>query len=77
MAVLKIIKQEDQTILKNGRKVYATVSYNKNPDYKWILWLKTGIALSGYNTEEEAIERANKMLKDWNQQLKEVINLKN
>jgi len=62
---LIVIKQEDQTILKSGRKIYATVSYNKNPDYKWVLWLKTGIALSGYSNEEEAIERANKMRNDW------------
>ncbi len=72
---LKIIKQKDQTMLKNGRKIYATVSYNENPDYKWILWLKTGIALSGYNTEEEAIERANKMLFDWEEVKKEIIKI--
>jgi hypothetical protein len=75
MAQLKVIKTDEQTILKNGRKIYATVSYNKNPDYKWILWLKTGIALSGYNTEEEAIERAEKMLSDWQETIKNVINL--
>jgi len=75
MAQLKVIKTDEQTILKNGRKIYATVSYNKNPDYKWILWLKTGIALSGYNTEEEAIERAEKMLSYWQETIKNVINL--
>ncbi|MDQ5930343.1 MAG: hypothetical protein QG594_2131 [Bacteroidota bacterium] len=75
MAQLTVIKTDEQTVLKNGRKVYATVSYNKNPDFKWILWLKTGIALSGYNTETEAIERANKMLSDWNEVINNAINL--
>jgi hypothetical protein len=65
MTNLTVIKQNDKTILKNGRKVYATVSYNKNPDYKWILWLKNGIALSGYDTEQNAINRANEMHNDW------------
>jgi len=73
MAQLTVIKTDEQTVLKNGRKVYATVSYNKNPDFKWILWLKTGIALSGYNTEAEAIERAEKMLSDWQETIKNAI----
>lgn len=75
MKNLTVIKQENQTILKNGRKIYATVSYNKNPDYKWVLWLKNGIALSGYSTEEKAIERANKMLFDWEEMKKEIIKI--
>jgi len=75
MAQLKVIKTDEQTILKNGRKVYATVSYNKNPDFKWVLWLKTGIALSGYNSEAEAIERANKMLNEWEEAKRNAITL--
>ena len=75
MKNLTVIKQEDQTVLKNGRKIYATVSYNKNPDFQWVLWLKTGIALSGYSTEEKAIERANKMLLDWEEMKKEIIKI--
>ncbi len=75
MAQLTVIKTDEQTVLKNGRKVYATVSYNKNPDFKWILWLKTGIALSGYNSEAEAIERANKMLNEWEEAKRNAITL--
>lgn len=65
MANLTAIKQENKTILKDGRKIYASVSYNKNPDYKWVLYLKNSIALSGYDSEQKAIDRANKIHDDF------------
>lgn len=65
MTNLTVIKQENKTILKDGRKIYATISYNKNLDYKWVLYLKNSIALSGYDSEQKAIDRANEMHNDF------------
>lgn len=65
MTNLTVIKQENKTILKDGRKIYATISYNKNLDYKWVLYLKNSIALSGYDNEQKAIDRANEMHNDF------------
>ena len=73
MTTLKVITEDNKTTLKNGRKVYATISYNKNPDYKFVLYLKSGIALSGYETEQQAIDRANKMHNDWQNKLTTVL----
>ena len=39
MAALTIIKKDNTTILKSGRKTYGTISFNKNPDYKFVLYL--------------------------------------
>ena len=62
---LRVIEKDGETILKDGRKTYATICYNQNPDYKWVLYTKGGLALSGYETKEEAISRAQKMFNDW------------
>lgn len=61
MSNLKEIQKEDKTILKEGRRTYATVSFNPNPDYKWMLWMKGGWALSGFSSKEAAIKRANEL----------------
>lgn len=68
-------KKENQTILKNGRKIYGSVSFNQNPDYKWVLYLKGSIALSGFNTEREAIDKANKMFAEWKNVIHSILNL--
>lgn len=65
MTHLKIIEVDNTTILKNGRKKYAEICFNTNPDYKWVIYFKGGMALSGFNTKELAIERTNKMFEDW------------
>jgi hypothetical protein len=66
---LTIIEKENETVIKRGRKTFATISYNKNPDYKWVIYFKTNIALSGYETKEKAIERAEKMNESFNEVL--------
>jgi len=63
--MLTITKQPDKTILKRGKKVYAEITYNENPDYKFVLWFKGGMALSGFETEQAAIDRANEMNQAW------------
>lgn len=63
--VFNILKKEGETILKTGRKIYATVSKNPNPEYNWTVYFRTGISLSGYKTEDDAIKRAEKMRLDF------------
>ncbi len=75
MATLQITRKEGQTILKNGRKTYATISYNNNPDYKWTIYFKSSLALSGYDSEEKAIERAEKMFNDTNNIIQSFVKL--
>lgn len=65
MAALTIIKKDNTTILKSGRKTYGTISFNKNPDYKFVLYLKNSFALSGFESEEAAIKRANELKDSW------------
>ena len=73
MNTLKITEQENKTTLKRNRKIFATVSLNKNPEFNWMLWLKGGVALSGFKSKEDAIERANEMNSSWNMQLKNLV----
>ena len=60
----------DTIVLKRGKKVYAEVSYNKNPDYKWTLFInpkaKSGMALSGFKSSADAIKRANELNGEFN-----------
>lgn len=63
---LKIIELEDRTVLKDGRKIYAEISLNPNKDYNWVVYFRGGVALSGYQTKELAISRANRMFNEWN-----------
>jgi ABC-type molybdenum transport system ATPase subunit/photorepair protein PhrA len=62
---LKVIEINGHIVLKNGRKKYAQISLNSNPDYKWVIYFQGGMALSGYKTKELAIARAMKMFEDW------------
>lgn len=73
---LKIIEADDKTILKNGRKKYAEIVFNPNKDYKWVIFFHDGVALSGFETKELAIERANKMFEGWNRFIGTVRNIK-
>lgn len=68
--MLTIIKKDAETILKNGKRKYATITFNSNPDYKWVLWMKGGFALSGYESEQKAIDRANELNNGWNDTVK-------
>ena len=63
--MFNIKRYPDKTVLKIGRKIYATITENKNPDYKFMIWFQGGVALSGYETEQRAIERAEKMRADF------------
>jgi hypothetical protein len=63
MNQLKFIKTDNSTIVKNGRKKFAEVTYNKNPDYKYCIWLNR-ICLSGYETEEIAYNRVNSLYQE-------------
>lgn len=76
MKILKIITstKPDAAVLKNGRKVYATVSFNENPDYNYCLWLHGGVCLSGYETKEAAINRGKQMFAEWQQVLSQFKN---
>ena len=65
MENLKEIQKGSQTILKDGRKTFGTVSLNSNPDYNWMLWMKNSFALSGFKSKEDAIKRANNMHNEW------------
>jgi len=62
--MFNIKKYPDKTVLKIGRKIYATITENKNPEYKFMIWFQGGVVLSGYATEQKAIERAEKMRGD-------------
>lgn len=64
MTALTQTHKGDTVILKRGRKIYATISQNTNPEYNWMVWFKTGMALSGYSSKEAAIIRAKKMNND-------------
>jgi len=70
---LKVIETEINTILKDGRKTYATISFNENPDYNWILWMKGGWALSGFKTKQDAINRANELNSGWKETINRLI----
>ena len=63
-SIFNIVQSDEQIILKCGRRKYATISQNKNPEYNWCLWINS-ICLSGYNTPEEALKRAEKMKTEW------------
>lgn len=68
------LKQENGYVaLKLGRRTYATVSKNVNPEYNWMLWLKGGIALSGFSNEQAAIDRAEQMHNSWRDTVKSLI----
>jgi hypothetical protein len=69
---LKIIEINDSVILKDGRKKYAQISFNKNPEYNWIIYFRGGLALSGYKTKELAIERANRMFNDFHNMINSI-----
>jgi hypothetical protein len=71
MNQLKFIKTDNSTIVKNGRKKFAEVTYNKNPDYKYCIWVNS-ICLSGYETEELAIERVHFLYKQQNEFINEL-----
>ena len=60
---LTFIKTDTATIVKNGRKKFAEITYNKNPDYKFCIW-QNRICLSGYETEEIAIQRVNSLFQE-------------
>lgn len=72
MQTLKVTEQDNKTLLKDGRKTFATVSLNKNPEFNWMLWLK-GFALSGFKTKEDAINRANEMNNSWKEQIANLV----
>lgn len=72
--MLTIIKKDAEIILKNGKHKYATITFNPNPDYKWVLWMKGGFALSGYESEQKAIDRANELNNGWNDTVKSLNN---
>lgn len=57
MKPIKITEKDNTIILKYGRKKWATISMNDNPEFNWCIYLK-GFALSGYDTKEEAINKA-------------------
>jgi|14BtaG_2_1085337.scaffolds.fasta_scaffold34725_2 hypothetical protein len=57
MKPIKITEKDNTVILRYGRKKWATISKNKNPEYNWCIYLK-GFALSGYATKQEAIDKA-------------------
>jgi len=58
---LTIHESNEKITLKNGRKTYAEITLNNNPEYKWVIWFSRGGALSGYETKELAISRAQEM----------------
>lgn len=57
MIPLTLKREEGKVLIKKGRKKFCSISYNKNTDYKFMIWFD-GYALSGYETEEAAIKRA-------------------
>ena len=61
---LKIIKTEHATIIKKGRKKFAEITYNKNPDYKFCVW-HNRVCFSGYETEGKALEKVFRLNEDW------------
>ena len=61
---LKIIKTEHATIIKRGRKKFAEITYNKNPDYKFCVW-HNRVCFSGYETEGKALEKVFRLNEDW------------
>ena len=61
---LKITKTETATIIKRGRKKFAEITYNKNPDYKFCVW-HNRVCFSGYETEERALEKVFRLNEDW------------
>jgi len=63
MNQLSFIKTDKSTIVKNGRKKFAEVTYNKNPDYNYCIWINR-ICLSGYATEEIAMQRVNSLYQE-------------
>jgi hypothetical protein len=72
---LTILKTESCTILKNGRKTYAKIYLNPNPDYMYTVYFQNGPALSGYKTEQDAIDRANKMFESWKETISNIVKL--
>jgi len=71
--ILKAIEKNGKTVLKAGRRTVAEVIYNTNPDYKYCLYFKGGICLSGYETKEAAIERAERMQIEWNNTISQIL----
>ena len=63
MNQLNFIKTDKSTIVKNGRKKFAEVTYNKNPDYNYCIWFNR-MCLSGYATEEIAMQRVNSLYQE-------------
>lgn len=61
---LKIIKKENCILIKDGRKKFAEITYNKNPDYKFCVW-HNRMCFSGYESEQKAIEKVQKLYCDW------------
>lgn len=57
MKPIKITEKDNTIILRYGRKKWASISKNNNPEFNWCIYLK-GFALSGYDTKEEAINKA-------------------
>ena len=57
MKPIKITEKDNAVILRYGRKKWATISKHKNPEYNLCIWFK-GFALSGYDTKQEAIDKA-------------------
>ena len=72
MNSLTVLRKSDKTILKDGRKIYATITYNTNTDYKFILWLRGGVALSGFESDTDAIKRAIRMHSDWQETISNI-----
>jgi len=72
--MLKITKKDGQTILKSGRKTYATIRENKNPEYAFVIYFNGGWALSGFPTEQKAIDRANELNNNCNAAISAAIN---
>lgn len=71
--IFKAIEKDGKTVLKIGRRSVAEVIYNTNPDYKYCLYFNNGICLSGYETKEAAIERAERMQTEWNNTISQLI----
>jgi len=61
-------KAGNSIILMSGRKQYAKIYKNENPEYGWMIIFnptaRTSAALSGYNSSESAIKRAEQMYKE-------------
>lgn len=62
--LLKVTKTAHATIIKKGRKKFAEITYNKNPDYQFCVW-HNRLCFSGYDSEEKAMEKVFQLDEAW------------